>query len=251
MPLLHRMVRSALLTMLLACALLAAGCSGGGHLLPASEKLVKLSPALQVIAIIAGTLISEDLTCITVGTLIHHGDIRWYIGGIACFFGIYIGDLLFFFLGRFGGQRLLKMRFFSRSLGEERLRQFGDWFDRKPWAAIMACRFLPGIRVPLYLSVGALTHRTKAFFWWTCFFACVWTPALILLVMYVGDAFTKPFEWITGGNGWISIALGILAIYVVVRGIMLMSTAEGRKKLRGKFSWILGRPAAPQDDAQS
>ena len=124
------------------------------HDLTNADRLVQLAPALQVLAIIAGTLISEDLTCITVGTLIHHHKIGWMLGGVSCFLGIYIGDLLFFFLGRLAGQRLLRMRFFSRSLGEQRLRQFGEWFDRRPWAAIMACRFLPGIRVPLYLAVA-------------------------------------------------------------------------------------------------
>src|SRR5690349_13937961 len=105
------------------------------HDLTNPDRLVQLAPALQVLAIIAGTLISEDLTCITVGTLIHHGKIGWVLGGVSCFLGIYIGDLLFFFLGRLGGQRLLRMRFFSGSLGPERLRQLGEWLVRRPWAA--------------------------------------------------------------------------------------------------------------------
>lgn len=201
------------------------------------DQLLQLGPALQVLAIIAGTLISEDLTCITVGTLIHHHKIGWVLGGVSCFLGIYIGDLLFFFLGRLGGQRLLRMRFFSRSLGEARLRQFGEWFDRRPWAAIMACRFLPGIRVPLYLTVGALTRRTRAFLWWTAFFACVWTPALIALVVLLGEAvFQRLF-----GHGWTGIVLTILAIYLIVRTAILLSTAEGRAKLAARFGWLRGR----------
>jgi membrane protein DedA with SNARE-associated domain len=203
------------------------------------ERLVQLAPALQVLAIIAGTLISEDLTCITVGTLIHHHKIGWVLGGVSCFLGIYIGDLLFFFLGRLGGQRLLRMRFFSRSLGAERLRQFGEWFDRRPWAAIMACRFLPGIRVPLYLSVGALTRRTRAFLWWTAFFAFVWTPALIALVVLLGETF---FQRIFG-RGWTGIILTIAAIYVIVRLAISLSTAEGRAKLAARFGWLTGRGA--------
>lgn len=208
--------------------------------LPRGEQLVGLSPLVQVFFIIVGTLISEDLTCITVGTLIHHGKLPWPRAGVACFLGIYIGDLTFFFLGRLGGRRLLRWRFFSRSLGPERLEKFGEWFDRRPWAAIMACRFLPGIRVPLYLSVGALTHRTKAFFWWTCFFAFVWTPTLIGLVVVMGDAFAKPFERVAG-QGWGSIVLEVVALYLVVRGVMLMSTATGRKKLADRFGWLWGR----------
>jgi membrane protein DedA with SNARE-associated domain len=209
------------------------------------DHLVQLAPALQVLAIIAGTLISEDLTCITVGTLIHHHKIGWVLGGVSCFLGIYIGDLLFFFLGRLAGQRLLRMRFFSRSLGEARLRQFGQWFDRRPWAAIMACRFLPGIRVPLYLTVGALTRRTKAFLGWTAFFACVWTPALIALVVLLGETvFQRLF-----GRGWIGIILTILAIYLIVRTAILLSTAEGRAKLAARFNWLRGRGRERGDEA--
>jgi membrane protein DedA with SNARE-associated domain len=196
------------------------------------QDVVRLSPAVQVLAIIGGTLISEDLTCISVGTLIQHHKVPWLRGVAACFLGIYIGDLTFFFLGRFAGSRLLKLRFFSRALGEERLKKFGEWFDRKPWAAIMACRFLPGIRVPLYLAVGALSHRTKAFFWWTCFFAFVWTPALIGVVVLLGDAITGPLEFIFG-NGWWTIPLTILVVFGIVKLVILLSTSEGRSKLKG------------------
>src|SRR5215216_345550 len=103
-----------------------------------NEDLIELNPAWQILAIVAGTLISEDAVCIAVGTLIGRGKMNWVVGGIGCFIGIYIVDLLFFLIGRALGRRVLKVRFLTRSLGEERLRRFGDWFDRRPWAAIAA-----------------------------------------------------------------------------------------------------------------
>ncbi len=196
------------------------------------RDLAGLPPAVQVAAIVGATLISEDLTCISVGTLIQERKVPWLRAGASCFLGIYIGDLFFFFLGRFAGARLLKLRFFSRALGEQRLREFGEWFDRKPWAAIMACRFLPGIRVPLYLSVGALSHRTRAFFLWTCFFACVWTPALIGAVILLGDAIIRPLEFVFG-TGWWTIPITIGLIFAIVKLAIMLSTAEGRDKLKG------------------
>lgn len=209
------------------------------------EKVLDLSPVAQVFAIIGETLISEDLTCVTVGTLINEHKIPWLRGGAACFLGIYIGDLTFFFLGRVAGGRLLKYRFFSRAIGEQRLREFGQWFDRKPWAAIMACRFLPGIRVPLYVSVGAMTHRTKAFFWWTCFFACIWTPGLIGLVVLLGGAITKPLHYVFG-EGWWTIPLTIFVIFALVKAVIQVSTAEGRQKIKGWFT----RSSRPREEGK-
>src|SRR3954454_7298417 len=186
-------------------ALAEAGDPSAHHLIPKTEDLVGLPVYAQDGFIILGTLISEDLTCVAVGLLIRKHQISWWVGGGACFLGIYIGDLLFFAIGRFSGKRLMRLKFFTRGFGPERLASFGAWFDRRPWAAIAMCRILPGLRVPLYLAVGALTKRTKAFFWWTCFYAFVWTPALIALVVLMGDTFTGPFERLTGGSNWKSI----------------------------------------------
>jgi membrane protein DedA with SNARE-associated domain len=217
-----------------------------------NEDLIDLNPAWQVLAIVAGTLISEDAVCIAVGTLIGRGKMNWVVGGIGCFIGIYIGDLLFFLIGRGLGRRVLLLRFFTRSLGEARLRRFGDWFDRRPWAAIAACRVLPGLRVPLYVTVGALSRRTAAFFWWTCVFAFVWTPLLIIAVAFMGDRFSAPFKRVLG-QGWVSIVLQIVTAYLLVRFVILMSTAAGRKTLARRFTWPVRwmRGRRPEAQAES
>src|SRR5947209_14704721 len=49
------------------------------------DKVLHLSPVAQVFAIIGETLISEDLTCVTVGTFISEHKIPWLRGGAACF----------------------------------------------------------------------------------------------------------------------------------------------------------------------
>ena len=224
---------------LLAVLILLSGPSVAASLatirLHVDEDLIGLAPAWQAVAIVGMTLISEDLTCIAVGTLIGRGELSWAVGGGACFVGIYVGDLLFFLIGRMLGRRVLRLRFFTRSLGEERLRRFGDWFDRRPWAAIGAARVLPGLRVPLYVTVGALSTRTRAFFLWTALFAFVWTPLLIAGVAFLGDRFTEPFERVVG-QGWWSIVLEIVIIYLAVRFVILMSTGAGRKTLAKRFT---------------
>ena len=217
-------------------------------LLPDDTTLKDMSVAAQIGAIILGTLISEDLVCIAVGMLIRREQISPWVGGFGCFLGIYIGDLLFFAIGRLGGMGVLRFKFFTRRLSPERLQAFGAWFDRRPWAAIAMCRVMPGIRVPLYLAVGALTKRTRAFFWWTCFFAFVWTPGLIGLVVLFGDVFVAPFERFIGG-GWKPVLLAILVMYALVRLAMLLATHAGRAKLLNRVGRLWGRkPVVAAED---
>ncbi len=204
--------------------------------------------AAQILAIILLTLVSEDATCIAVGLAIRENHISPWVGATGCLIGIYIGDLLFFFIGRLGGVGLLKMKFFARRMSAERLQAFGAWFDRRPWAAIAMCRVMPGLRVPLYLAVGALTHRTRAFFWWTCFFAFVWTPALIGLVVLFGGVFVAPFKAFLGG-GWKPFVLAIVTIYIMVRLGMMLATEVGRAKLLNLVGRLWGRrPTAVVED---
>ena len=226
--------------LLVAAALTSGGCS----LVPTAEQLQGVPVPVQILLLVAGTLISEDLVCVLVGVMIRKGQIDPWVGGFGCFIGIYVGDLLFFALGRLGGAKLLKVKWFSRGFGEDRLASFGEWFDRRPWAAIAMCRVLPGIRVPLYLAVGALTKRTAAFFVWTALFAFVWTPALIALVALLGDAFVAPFEKVTGGRAWLAIPLGAVTLYLVLRLILKLSTSEGRTELRSKFRSVVSRASA-------
>jgi len=213
--------------------------------LAASEHLrgdlLHLSPAWQVVAIVAGTLISEDLTAIAIGALIREHKIDPLLGTLSCFLGIWIGDLGYWLLGRLVGRPILQFRALSRRLPMAKLEAFGAWFDRRAWAAVGACRFLPGIRVPLYVSIGALSRRTAAFIFWTFAAAAVWTPVLVFLTVLLGDVFARAFERVIGA-GWAPIVLACGAVFLIVKVGMALVTPDGRAalaaRLRGK------RPAA-------
>jgi len=211
------------------------------------RRILDVSDPWKVVMIIGGTLISEDLTCVAVGNFIREDEIDPWLGGLSCFLGIWVGDVFFWALGRLLGRRILQNRWVRHKLPTQRLEQFGAWFDRRAWAAVAACRILPTIRVPLYVSIGALSKRTKTFFFWTAVFGCLWTPALILLVVFFGEAVTAPFHKLFG-RGWVSLVVSSLAIFVAMRLIILLSTAEGRAKFKGWLTpWRPRAPAPPAD----
>ncbi len=62
----------------------------------------------QFFAIAAATLVSEDLTTINAGVLIAQGRIGAPLGLLACFFGIFIGDVLLFLAGRYLGRAVVQ-----------------------------------------------------------------------------------------------------------------------------------------------
>ncbi|HKP10997.1 MAG TPA: hypothetical protein VJZ91_02765, partial [Blastocatellia bacterium] len=59
----------------------------------------ELPVAVVMLFIAASTLVSEDLTCIGAGILVSQGRLDFLAGAFACFFGIFVGDVLLFAAG--------------------------------------------------------------------------------------------------------------------------------------------------------
>jgi membrane protein DedA with SNARE-associated domain len=190
---------------------------------------------MTALAIILGTLVSEDLTCVAVGLLIRRGELDALTGIVACFAGIYAGDLGVWISGRLAGLALLsKLR--AGRFGP-RVERFSQWFDENAAAAVFASRFLPGMRLPLRLAMGAVGRRSLTFIVWSGIAAAVWTPLLVGAAALFGDAFVRPFEAVIG-SGWLSLVGGALALLLVLRLAVLLASRTGRASLAASLSRI-------------
>src|SRR5512145_769826 len=108
-----------------------------------------------LLALVLGTLVSEDLTAITAGLLVRDGELDFAAAAAACAAGIYLGDLGLWLAGRLFGSRVLdgpRVRALLPAGGSVR---FAAWFDRRAALTILGSRFTPGTRLPLYLAAGA------------------------------------------------------------------------------------------------
>lgn len=130
----------------------------------------------------ASTLVSEDLACIGAGLLIQQGAISAVSGVSSCAVGIFVGDLGLFALGRASGTVLSRWRpvqaFHARlasasSAAASRL-------ARGTPAAIVLSRFLPGSRLPLYVTAGVLRVPVRVFALWSAGAVLLWTPVVVL-----------------------------------------------------------------------
>lgn len=146
-------------------------------MLPAN--IADLSTAGILFALFVGTFVSEDLACLSAGSLAAAGrlDLAAAIG--ICFAGIFIGDLLLYGAGRTFGARILSSRYTSRWVGESGLQRARDWLSNRRLAAIFASRFISGLRLPTYIAAGALRMDAKRFTTALALAAAVWTPLIV------------------------------------------------------------------------
>ncbi|MGE0363132.1 MAG: carboxylate--amine ligase [Vicinamibacterales bacterium] len=102
-------------------------------------------------------------------------------------------------------------------------------------AALVASRFLPGTRLPLYLAAGALGTRPSVFFGWTAAAVAAWTPLIVL-----GTS-----ELLIGG---IALVAG-LRVAQTARGQRLWRVVSARadrwRRLEFWPSWLVYAPLGP------
>ncbi|MCG3127236.1 MAG: hypothetical protein CHACPFDD_02094 [Phycisphaerae bacterium] len=185
---------------------------------------------LRAAAISAATFVSEDATCIATGLLIHSDQLNWALGLGACVLGIFLGDLGLWLAGRVFGRRMLGWRWVSTRLPASRAEHWGRWFDRRGWTAVLAARFLPGTRLPVYVAAGILGQRAGRFALWALLAALLWTPVLVLVVAALGEVVVAPIQRLLGA-GWIAFAAALVVCWLLVRVASLSATAIGRARL--------------------
>jgi membrane protein DedA with SNARE-associated domain/pimeloyl-ACP methyl ester carboxylesterase len=184
--------------------------------------------------IVISTLISEDLTCITAGVLAGQGRMSLTLAIFACICGIYIGDLLLFLSGRFFGRKALKYAPLKWFIKESSVERASDWFKNKGAWAIFLSRFVPGLRLPTYFFAGVAKTNFWLFALYFLIAVCVWTPILVGLSYWLGAEFVRNSLM----TSWWQIAILVVALYLLVRSILQLSTWRGRRLFVGKLGCL-------------
>ncbi len=185
---------------------------------------------LELLTLALGTLISEDLVCVTAGLLVASGRHSFLSVTVACIVGIYAGDLLYY-----GAGRILGMPLISR-LGtrwERPVRKAMDWFEKHGTTAVLTARFLPGARVPAYVAAGALGMSFARFSLYFLIAAIIWTPILIGMVAFLGVSLES--------FGWKVQAGAAIGFMVLIRTILTLKDRRGRRKMAVRFARLRRR----------
>ena len=162
-----------------------------------------------LLLICLSTIMSEDLACVATGLLVARGSVGFWEASAACLAGIMIGDVGLYLLGRAFGRRVLRHRPFRWFISAKAVDASEAWFERRgPWV-IIASRFIPGSRAPIYMAAGILRMSLVQFSLYLGGASLIATPALIFVSSFLGAPILSLFEAMEHFS-----ILGILAVVV-------------------------------------
>jgi membrane protein DedA with SNARE-associated domain len=193
----------------------------------ALSEVAAASPYMVFFVFFFATFISEDVACLTAGALAGQGKISFTLALSACFAGIFVGDILLYWTGRFFGRRLLKTKLFSRVVSENSVSKASEWLEKRGAAAIFLSRFVTGLRLPTYLAAGFLRTNFWKFAAYFLIASIIWTPILVGSTAYSQRLFFSE-----------SFILGIIVCYLVVKIVLHLLNWENRRHFVGRLTRI-------------
>lgn len=173
------------------------------------------------------TFISEDIACLTAGTLAGQGKISFALALLACFAGIFVGDILLYWTGRIFGKTITKTRVFSRFVSEKSIEKGSDWLEKNGASAIFLSRFITGFRLPTYLAAGFLRTNFLKFSTYFLIASVIWTPILVGSTALAGQfLFSK------------DLLIGIFFAFILLKIFLHFSSWKNRRLFIGKVKRI-------------
>lgn len=198
------------------------------------EEFKGLTLAIIMLLIVMATFISEDLTCIGAGLMAARGLIGFWPAVIACFAGIFIGDVSLYLAGRWLGRRAVRRWPLKWFLSEEDLDKSEKWFRAKGPAIIIASRFLPGSRLPTYFSAGVVGAGFWMFISYFLLACIIWTPLLVGLSMLIGTELIAYFE--AYQHYALAVIIGIVVFVILMLKVIIPAFSyRGRRLLISKW----------------
>ncbi len=233
----------------IASVFLLTGCGSDRTEIVAHLEKAESLPLWQRISVIAlFTLISEDLASIAAGMLASEGVLSFGWAIAASFLGIYIGDLLLYFLGRIGGIALLRRVPFRWMIREERIIQAESLFREHGAKLIFSSRLLPGSRLPIYAAAGVLGYPLWRFALFMGLAGALSAIVLVSISYHLGEVV---FEWL---EVYESYALPLLIsafvlIWIGVKLFEILATKRSRlvflARSRRIYFRFRGKPNRP------
>lgn len=181
---------------------------------------------VMVLTLFFSTFLSEDLTCIGAGLLAREGKIQLSLAILVTGLGIFVGDCLLYLIGNLVRRGFHHSNFFkSTVLNWESKDIFTDWRHhfRK---SIFLSRFLPGTRLPLYLSSGFFGLPFFPFLYTSLFAVSLWTTILVCIVFIYGNLVSV--YWKTNNTILLILTVG-LSFYLLYQILRLVIFEKERK----------------------
>jgi membrane protein DedA with SNARE-associated domain len=180
------------------------------------EQFTYLGVFLALLGGSLGLPIPEEMAIVAAGVMSHEGLIAPWWGLVVCVLGVLSGDVMLYWTGRNGGERVVNwrvIRFLLTPAREERLKEA---YRRHAIKTIVTARHLMGLRAAAFLTAGIARVPFWKFLLADGGAALVAVPFSFGLAYFFTDHIKAIYEDVHRVERWLGLLVLILAAAAVI-----------------------------------
>lgn len=182
------------------------------------DFLTRHGPAVLFAALFieqAGLPLPASPWMLAAGALSASGKMHWYSALLAAALGSIMADAIWFNLGRYGGQRVMRLLCRISLEPDSCVRRTQDLYGRYGLPGLLVAKFIPGLNTLAAPLAGSSGARAARFLLFDTMGSFLYTGCFIL----VGAAFSRQLDQViaalTGlGVSAVVVVLGLVALYI-------------------------------------
>lgn len=162
----------------------------------------------QAVAIILGTFVLEDAATLLAAMQVSSGALALPVALGSLYVGIVLGDIGLYGLGRASATQ----GWAQRLVPKRRQDLAHDWARRRVVGLVLVSRFIPGLRLPTYTTLGFLRAGLVRFALAAMLATALWTTGLFFVCLKLGVIMTHYL------GIWRWAGLGVFLIVLILVG---------------------------------
>lgn len=163
----------------------------------------------------------EDIILVTGGILASRQVTTFWTTVFVCMAGVILGDGVVYTLGRILGKRVKQTWLFRRLLSPQMDTRIEEVFERWGTKVIFMARFMPGLRMPIFMSSGIYRVPAWKFFALDGFAALISVPTWIYVGYFFGanlDVLERKIRDLqTGLYTILGLTIAAMAVFVIIK----------------------------------
>ena len=178
-----------------------------------------------------GAPIPKDLILVAAGLVSGLKATNVHIMLVVCITGVVLGDATMYILGRIFGYRIQKFKPMRKILPPRRFAQVQRQFTKHGIWMVFFARFMPGLRLPIYLSAGMSRRISLLHFLLIDGIASlISVPIWIYLAYYLANNLEELLKKVQLGQS----IMHIIAVTIVLFVVFLFAKNYIKKKIKAK-----------------
>lgn len=180
------------------------------------EQFTYLGVFLVLLGGSLGLPIPEEMAIVAAGVMSHEGLIAPWWGLVVCVLGVLSGDMMLYWTGRNGGERVINWRVVRFLLSPAREQRLKEAYRRHAIKTIVTARHLMGLRAAAFLTAGIARVPFWKFLLADGGAALVAVPFSFGLAYFFTDHIKAIYENVHRVERWLGLLVLILAAAAVI-----------------------------------